>query len=211
MEDRRRMVKDQIEARGVRDPAVLRAMERVPRHCFIPTNFRHEAYGDHPVPIGEGQTISQPYIVAVMTEALGLPPGAKVLEIGTGSGYQAAVLGEVVGPQGGVFSIEILESLSQRAARILQELDYRQVRLRVGDGWFGWPEEGPFQGILVTAAPPEVPPALLEQLAVGGALVAPVGEGVQDLVRIRRGEKGFEREVLMGVRFVPMTGKARRH
>ena len=208
MADRRRMVRDQIETRGVRDARVIQAMERVPRHRFLPPSLQHEAYDDHPVPIGQGQTISQPYIVAAMTEALEVGPGARVLEVGTGSGYQAAVLAEVVGPTGQVFSIEILDSLARQAARTLADLGYAQVHTRVGDGWFGWPEEAPFHGILVTAAPREVPPALLQQLAVGGVLVAPIGEGVQDLVRIRRTETGFDREVLMGVRFVPMTGRA---
>jgi len=208
MDERRRMVQSQIEARGVRDPRVIAAMERVPRHRFLPAGLQQEAYGDHPVPIGHGQTISQPYIVAAMTEALGVGPGARVLEIGTGSGYQAAVLAEVVGPEGQVFSIEILEPLSRDAAQTLKALGCQNVHLRVGDGWNGWPEAAPFQGILLTAAPREVPPPLLEQLAVGGVLVAPVGEGVQDLVRIRRTEGGLLREVLMGVRFVPMTGEA---
>jgi len=208
MEERRRMVESQIAARGVRDPRVIAAMERVPRHRFIPPGLQHEAYDDHPVPIGQGQTISQPYIVAAMTEALGVGPGARVLEIGTGSGYQAAVLAEVVGPEGRVHSIEILEPLARQAARTLEDLGYRDVRLRVGDGWFGWPEEAPFLGILGTAAPREVPPALLQQLAVDGVLVAPIGEGVQDLVRIRRTRTGYDREVLMGVRFVPMTGQS---
>lgn len=209
MDARRRMVETQIVARGVRDPRVIAAMERVPRHRFVPPGIQHEAHDDHPLPIGQGQTISQPYIVAAMTEALGVGPGARVLEVGTGSGYQAAVLAEVVGPEGQVFSIEILEPLSRQASQVLRDLGYAQVHLRVGDGWFGWPEAAPFQGILVTAAPREVPPALLDQLAVGGVLVAPIGEGVQDLVRIRRTDQGLEREVLMGVRFVPMTGGAR--
>jgi protein-L-isoaspartate(D-aspartate) O-methyltransferase len=183
-------------------------MEKVPRHLFVPAEFRSDAYDDHPVPIGYGQTISQPYIVAFMTQAIAPRPGMSVLEIGTGSGYQAAVLAEVVGRTGRVRSIEIVEDLARGAAATLRDQGYAAVHVRAGDGYEGWPDEAPFDAILVTAAPPAVPTPLLRQLKEGGVLVAPVGEGVQDLVRFVRRGNAFEREVLLPVRFVPMTGKA---
>jgi protein-L-isoaspartate(D-aspartate) O-methyltransferase len=203
---REAMVRGQIESRGVKDQAVLDAMRRVPRHRFVPEALRARAYEDGPLPIGEDQTISQPYIVAWMTELIGPRKGMRVLEIGTGSGYQAAVLAECVDE---VDSIEVVPVLGDRAAHLLRELGYRNIRTRVGDGYHGWPERAPFDAILLTAAPPmEVPPPLLDQLKVGGRLVAPVGRGVQTLVRITRTQTGFERESLAPVRFVPMTGKA---
>jgi protein-L-isoaspartate(D-aspartate) O-methyltransferase len=202
------MVREQIAARGVHDARVLRALRQVPRHLFIPACYRAVAYGDHPLPIGEDQTISQPYIVGFMTEALRVGPGARVLEIGTGSGYQAAVLAEVAKE---VYSIEIIAALSQRSNALLRQLGYRNVQLRVGDGYAGWPEKAPFDAIIVTAAPPRVPKPLLAQLKVGGALVAPVGRSDQELVRVTRvGQERYKSERLLGVRFVPMTGKAQR-
>ncbi|HDT14331.1 MAG TPA: protein-L-isoaspartate(D-aspartate) O-methyltransferase [Candidatus Aminicenantes bacterium] len=203
---RRTMVARQIEARGVRDPLVLKAMAEVPRHLFVPADIAGEAYEDYPLPIGEGQTISQPYIVALMTECLALEGGEKVLEIGTGSGYQAAVLGRIAGE---VFSIEINAALAFRAGSTLAELGYANVRVRAGDGFFGWPEEAPFDAVIVTAAAPEVPPALFDQLAEGGRLVLPLGDPktYQRLTVItKRGDKPRTERVL-DVRFVPMTGE----
>ncbi len=206
--ERKAMVESQLLGRDIRDAAVLAAMGKVPRHRFVPDEFRSDAYDDHPVPIGHGQTISQPYVVAFMTQAISPRPGMKVLEVGTGSGYQAAILAEVVGPTGRVFTIEIVEELARHAASTLHALGYDAVQVRAGDGYEGWPEEAPFDAILVTAAPPAVPTPLLHQLKDGGVLVVPVGEGVQDLVAIRNVHGRYEREVLLPVRFVPMTGKA---
>jgi protein-L-isoaspartate(D-aspartate) O-methyltransferase len=202
---RDRMVTRDIAGRGVRDAGVLAAMRKVPRHELIPEENRGDAYGDHPVPIGEGQTISQPLIVAYMTECLELKGGERVLEVGTGSGYQAAILAEIAGE---VDTIEIVPSLAKRAAADLARLGYSNVFVRQGDGYRGWPEKAPFDGIIVTAAPPTIPKPLLEQLKVGGRLVAPVGVDVQQLVRITRTESGFSEEKLVPVRFVPMTGEA---
>jgi len=197
------MVRDQIEARGVQDARVLEAMRSVPRHEFVPPEHRDRAYADSPLPIAEGQTISQPYVVAAMTEALGLQGGERVLEIGTGSGYQAAVLAELV-PE--VWSIELLEPLARAAQARLARLGIRNVHVRSGDGYLGWPELAPFDAIIVTAAPEEVPPALVEQLAVSGRMVLPVGpSGGQELLRIVREEDGLRRESLFPVRFVPMV------
>lgn len=206
--ERKSMVESQLKARDIEDPTVLAAMEKVPRHRFIPDEFRNDAYHDHPVAIGFGQTISQPYIVAYMTQAISPRPGMKVLEVGTGSGYQAAILGEVVGPTGAVYSIEIVGDLAKEAERTLRSLAYDNVHVRAGDGYEGWPDAAPFDAVLITAAPPAVPTPLLRQLKEGGTLVAPVGEGIQDLVRIRRRGGGYDQEVLLPVRFVPMTGKA---
>jgi protein-L-isoaspartate(D-aspartate) O-methyltransferase len=196
------MVSEQIEARGVRDPRVLRAMRAVPRHRFVPESRVDEACEDWPVPIGHGQTVSQPYIVACMIEALGLGPGARVLEIGTGCGYQAAVLAEA---GFGVFTVEIVPELAREAASRLSMLGYTGVRVRQGDGHEGWPEEAPFAGIILAAAPAEVPAALFDQLAPDGVLVAPVGRGAQDLWRHRRTPQGLAGERLLPVRFVPMV------
>jgi protein-L-isoaspartate(D-aspartate) O-methyltransferase len=203
---RHRMVREQIEARGVSDARVLDAMRRVPRHEFVPEAWQDAAYADGALPIAEGQTISQPYIVAVMTELARLRPDSRVLEVGTGSGYQAAVLAEVAGE---VYTIEILEGLAREAERTLQRLGYAAVRVRHGDGYRGWPEAAPFDAILVTAAPPRVPPPLLEQLVEGGRLIIPVGEGYQELEIHTRTPQGFEVERVFPVRFVPMTGEAR--
>jgi len=205
--DRETMVVQQIAARGITNAAVLAALRTVPRHLFVPTQFQAEAYADHPVPIGYDQTISQPYIVAAMTAALELTPGAKVLEIGTGSGYQAAVLAEIVS---NVYSIEIVPALAQRATDILQQLHYTNVQVRCGDGNAGWPEAGPFDAIIVTCAPEQIPPPLHAQLAEGGRMVIPVGARyAQELVRMRKHGGQLARENLMAVLFVPMTGQAR--
>jgi protein-L-isoaspartate(D-aspartate) O-methyltransferase len=199
------MVRTQIEAREVRDPRVLRAMRAVPRHRFVPDSQRAAAYQDRPLPIGEQQTISQPYIVALMTELAKLEPGDTVLEIGTGSGYQSAVLAEM-GVQ--VFSIEIIEPLAKRAKATLASLGYESVQVRHGDGYAGWPEHAPFDAILVTAAPPKIPEPLKAQLSVGGRLVVPVGKYFQSLMVLTRTKEGFREETILPVRFVPMTGKA---
>jgi protein-L-isoaspartate(D-aspartate) O-methyltransferase len=206
-EERERMVEEQIEARGVADPRVLAALRAVPRHEFVPADQRAYAYEDRPLPIGEGQTISQPYIVAVMTELLQLSGDEKVLEIGTGSGYQAAVLGRVARE---VYTIEIVPGLARRAESDLRRLGYANVHVRQGDGYRGWPEHAPFDAIIATAAPEHVPQPLVDQLAVGGRLVLPVGDVFQDLVLVTRDAKGVRQERLLGVRFVPMTGEAER-
>jgi len=199
------MVAEQISARGVEDERVLAAMAHVPRHLFIPASEASAAYGDHPLPIGHRQTISQPYVVAFMTEALDLDGTEKVLEVGTGSGYQAAVLGEVARE---VFTIEIVEPLARRAEETLARLGYENVHVRAGDGYRGWPEEAPFDAVIVTAAPDHIPQPLIDQLAVGGRMIVPVGDQVQNLVLLRRTEDGLEQEAVMAVRFVPMTGIA---
>jgi protein-L-isoaspartate(D-aspartate) O-methyltransferase len=198
------MVTGQIAARGVRDSKVLEAMRSVPRHLFVPVESRAEAYADHPLPIGEGQTISQPYIVALMTELLQVKPGDRVLEIGTGSGYQAAVLA-ALGCE--VYSIEIRPSLAAEAGDRLVGMGYSKVHVRSGDGYGGWQEAAPFTGIVVTAAPERVPQPLLDQLAPGGHLVIPVGSFYQQLKVIARGPTGLVEADVIPVRFVPMTGE----
>jgi protein-L-isoaspartate(D-aspartate) O-methyltransferase len=203
---RRRMVQLQIEERGVRDERVLSAMRKVPRHAFVAKELQERAYEDYPLPIEAGQTISQPYIVAVMSQLADVAPGDKVLEVGTGSGYQAAVLA-ALGAR--VYSIEIVEQLASSARERLRALGYG-VEVRHGDGYAGWPEAAPFDAILLTAAPPEVPAPLREQLAIGGRLVAPVGSGSQKLLVITRTAEGYEQREVLPVRFVPMTGKAQR-
>lgn len=201
---RQRMVEQQLRARDIRDRRVLEAMRAVPRHLFVPEPLRDRAYGDFPLPIGHGQTISQPYIVAFMTQALEVEPAHKVLEIGTGSGYQAAVLAHL-GAE--VYTIEIVEPLAERARSVLRALGIDNVHVRVGNGYFGWPDEAPFDRIMVTAAPEEVPPALVEQLRVGGLMAIPVGGAVQELRILRRTENGVETLQTLPVRFVPMVGK----
>jgi protein-L-isoaspartate(D-aspartate) O-methyltransferase len=204
---RRRMIDDQIRARGVTNQAVLDAMRKVPRHLFVPPNLRDAAYDDGPLPIGQGQTISQPYIVAYMTEALGIRPGEHVLEIGTGSGYQAAVLAEIARE---VYTIEIVPELADRARETLAGLGYKNVYVRTGNGYAGWPEKAPFPRIMVTAAPDEVPPALVDQLAPGGAMVLPVGTSFQEMTIVTKTAQGIARKTTIPVRFVPMVGKPKR-
>jgi protein-L-isoaspartate(D-aspartate) O-methyltransferase len=204
--DRRtRMVESQIVARGVRDPRVLAAMRKVPRHRFVDEAQRAEAYEDHPLPIPGKQTISQPYIVALMTELLELKPASRVLEIGTGSGYQSAVLAELAKE---VYTIEIVPELARLAQTRMGELGYKNVTVREGDGYRGWPEHAPFDGIIVTAAPERIPQPLLDQLAPGGVMVIPVGGFFQELKVFRKSADGriTEKDILP-VRFVPMTGE----
>ena len=204
---RERMVREQIEARGVKDPKVLAALRKVPRHLFVPEAERSSAYADHPLPIGEGQTISQPYIVAFMTEQLRLKGGEKVLEIGTGSGYQAAGLAEIGGE---VYTIEIVEPLATRAAALLEQLGYQNIHVKSGDGYQGWPEHAPFDAIMVTAAPDHVPQPLVDQLKVGGRMILPVGDWFQDLRVVVKTEQGVLQQDVLPVRFVPMTGEAQK-
>ena len=201
------MVEHQIARRGIRDRAVLDAMKQVPRHWFVPDTVQAAAYYDKPLPIGEGQTISQPYIVAFMTEALSLTRSSKVLEIGTGSGYQAAVLAEIT-PH--VFTIEIVEPLARRTIEVFRKRGYTTLEARIGDGYAGWPEQAPFDAIIVTCAPEHIPPKLIEQLKPDGRICIPVGaQGrVQKLVLVQKSDKGeLTRTELMAVRFVPMTGE----
>lgn len=207
-DERAAMVATQLEVRGVRNRDVLRAMRKVPRHWFVPADMQQHAYEDRPLPIGEGQTISQPYIVALMTELLDLKPGDKVLEIGTGSGYQAAILAEITDQ---VFTIEIVEPLGRRAEALLKELGYDRIRVQVKDGYQGWPEEAPFDAIIVTCAPESPPRPLVEQLAVGGRMCIPVGpqRWGQDLVILqKRADGSLQERSITPVRFVPMTGEA---
>jgi protein-L-isoaspartate(D-aspartate) O-methyltransferase len=199
------MVEEQIVSRGVKDSSVLESMRKVKRHLFVPADEMDIAYADHPLPIGYDQTISQPYIVALMTELACPSKTSKVLEIGTGSGYQAAVLAEIVQS---VYSIEIVEPLYERANKLLKTLGYKNIHCKAGDGYFGWEEHAPFDAIIVTAAPRTTPDPLLQQLKIGGRLVVPVGDVWQELVVITRTAKGFERQSIIPVRFVPMTGEA---
>lgn len=201
---RESMVRTQLLPRGIRDPKVLAAMRKVPRHLFVEEALRSQAYGDFPLPIGEQQTISQPYIVAFMTEALELQGTEKVLEIGTGCGYQAAILAEIV-PE--VYSIERLPDLAAKARRILESLRYFNVRIKVGDGTLGWPEEAPFDAIMVTAAAPGIPRPLLDQLAMGGRLIIPVGDRFsQTLDVVHKTADGLQHDYRGGCRFVKLIG-----
>jgi len=204
-EEREIMVKTQIVARGVKDRLVLAAMRKVPRHLFVPEKWRDQAYTDNPLPIGEGQTISQPYIVGLMTELLSLKGGEKVLEIGTGSGYQAAVLAEIAKE---VYTIEIICPLAQRAESTLKQLEYDHITVKCGDGYQGWKEYAPFDGVIVTAAPDHIPQPLIDQLKVGGKLVIPVGDFYQELVVVVKTDTGVKKMNSIPVRFVPMTGEA---
>ncbi|MBS1211451.1 MAG: pcm-3 [Proteobacteria bacterium] len=204
------MVRDQLEApgRGISDSRVLQAMKEVPRHEFVPEDLRAIAYTDRPLPIGEGQTISQPYIVAFMTEALQPKATDRVLEIGTGSGYQAAVLSRLVAQ---VYTIEIIKPLAGQAEAILNKLGYRNVKVRTGDGYRGWPEEAPFDAIIVTAAPNNIPPPLIEQLKEGGRMIIPVGARfTQELYLLEKKNGEITRKAVLPVLFVPMTGESQR-
>jgi protein-L-isoaspartate(D-aspartate) O-methyltransferase len=196
------MVETQLRSRGIKEPRVLDAFLRVPRHRFVGVQYRNEAYADYPLPIGSGQTISQPYIVAAMVEGLGLASASKVLEIGTGCGYQTAILAEVASE---VYTIEIIPELALRARELLESLGYSTIHYRIGDGALGWPEAKPFDGIVVSAAPSRIPDPLLEQLDHSGCCVIPVGNNQQVLKRLRWVGEGWKTESMMAVRFVPMT------
>jgi len=200
------MVEKQLAAREIVSTEVLNAMRRVPRHEFVPPDQRADSYIDGPLPIGFGQTISQPYIVAIMTQLARVDSSAKVLEIGTGSGYQAAILAEIADS---VFSIEIVEPLCHRADSTLKHLGYRNIAVKCGDGYRGWPEHAPFDAIVVTAAPDHIPQPLVDQLKVGGRLIIPVGDRNQELMQITKSEQGTINQAIIPVRFVPMTGEAR--
>lgn len=206
--ERRRMVDEQLRARDIRSARVLDAMLTVPRHLFVLEPQRAEAYSDSPLPIGHNQTISQPYIVAFMTQALDVAPGHRVLEVGTGSGYQAAVLGALVKD---VYTIEIVPPLAQRARETLSALGYRNIQVRTGNGYLGWPEHAPYDRIIVTAAPDEIPTALLEQLKIGGLMAIPVGTVTQELRVLRRTITGTQTLSTLPVRFVPMTNKPKKN
>jgi protein-L-isoaspartate(D-aspartate) O-methyltransferase len=201
-ERRRQMIESQIRMRGIHNPRVLAAMERVPRHRFVRDADVAMAYGDHPIAVGFGQTISQPYIVAYMTEQLALPAEARVLEVGTGSGYQTAVLAELASE---VYTVEIVPELAEQSARLLETLGYRNVHVRFGDGYGGWKEAAPFDAIIVTAAPDHLPLPLLEQLAVGGRIAVPVGRGSQELIVYTKTVDGLQEQSRLPVRFVPLT------
>lgn len=196
------MVEKQLIGRDITDSKVIRAMENTPRHLFVPQNFREYAYHDSPLAIGEEQTISQPYVVAIMTQSLKLKGDERVLEIGTGSGYQAAILSQLVDT---CYTIELIESLSTRAARVLRELGYHNVVVKTGDGYQGWPEHAPFDCIIVTAAPEEIPPKLVEQLKPGGRMIVPVGKFYQELKLVTKTDKGIKTKSIIPVRFVPMV------
>lgn len=207
-EIRSHMVDSQIKARGVNDCLVLNALSKVERHLYVPENLQQFAYADEPLPIGYGQTISQPYIVAYMTEALKLQPDHHVLEIGTGSGYQAAILAEIVSQ---VYTIEIVEPLALESQNNLFKNGYRNIHFKIGDGYQGWPEAAPFDAIIVTAAPPEIPQPLIDQLKEGGKMIIPIGVGYQKLILLTKKEGEIIQESLLPVRFVPMTGKIQKN
>lgn len=200
---RHKMVRKQIRNRGIANPRVLKVMSKVPRHRFVEPSFLSEAYADHALPIADNQTISQPYIVALMTELLELQPAFKVLEIGTGCGYQTAVLAEIVEK---VYTVEIIENLARDAQRRLNTFGYRNIHLKIGNGYHGWQEHAPYDGIIVAAAPKEVPTRLINQLVSGGRLVLPIGTSNQELILIRKTDQGIKQTAITGVRFVPMTG-----
>ena len=202
---RDKMLQKDLAGRGIRDERVLAALRKVPRHRFVPAELQERAYDDSALPIGEEQTISQPYIVGIMSELLGFKEGARVLEVGTGSGYQAAVLAELGAK---LYTIEILKPLAEQAAARLRDLGYTRISVRWGDGYQGWPEEAPFDAIIVTAAPDHVPEPLVDQLRVGGRMVIPVGRGEQELLLLVKEADGVRREEVIPVRFVPMTGEA---
>jgi protein-L-isoaspartate(D-aspartate) O-methyltransferase len=203
------MVQQDIRGRDVREPQVLSTMSKVPRHLFVEPAYRDQAYEDHPLPIGEGQTISQPYVVALMTEALRLKRGDRVLEIGTGSGYQAAILAEIVQE---VYTIEIRKNLADRAGLVLKELGYKNAKMKSGDGYFGWEEAAPFDAIIITAAANHIPPPLIRQLKEGGRLIVPLGNTVyyQTLILATKRRGQLDVEQLGPVAFVPMVGEMRK-
>jgi protein-L-isoaspartate(D-aspartate) O-methyltransferase len=207
---RLRMVEDDLKARDITDPRVLKVMGKVERHLFVEDGLRNRAYSDYPLPIGEGQTISQPYIVALMTQWISLKPGEKILEIGTGSGYQAAVLAELGAT---VFTIEIRPTLAQRASSLLKRLGYNRVSVKTGDGYFGWKENAPFDAVIITCAANHIPSPLIEQLKEGGRLIIPLGETTfhQTLTLVTKVKGDLKVRQITGVRFVPMTGEAERH
>jgi protein-L-isoaspartate(D-aspartate) O-methyltransferase len=206
LQKRTQMVQKDIQGRGVKDPKVLEAMGKIPRHLFVDESFKEKAYADHPLPIGEGQTISQPYVVALMTEALRLRPEDRVLEIGTGSGYQAAVLADIVKE---VYTIEIRKPLAESASKRLQELGYKNIQVKCADGYFGWEEVAPFDAIIVTAASNHIPPSLLKQLKEGGRLIIPVGSTTfhQTLTLVTKEKGDLQVEQLGGIIFVPLIGE----
>jgi protein-L-isoaspartate(D-aspartate) O-methyltransferase len=202
---RHAMVEQQVKKRGITKPDVLAAMEQVPRHLFVPDSLRTQAYGDQPLSLGQGRYIYQPYVVALMTSELDLKHGSKVLEVGTGSGYHAAVLSRIARE---VYSIEIVETVASQASKKLSVLGYHNVEIRVGDGYQGWPDKAPFDAILLSAAPKTIPKPLLQQLRVGGKMVAPIGGGFfQDLLVITKKADGIEKRTVIPVRLSPMTGK----
>ena len=207
VEARKRMVERDLKGRDIRDPKILEIMGKVPRHLFVEPSLKSKAYADHPLPIGEGQTISQPYIVALMTQILKIQPGERVLEIGTGSGYQAAVLAELTDQ---VYTIEIIEALTQQAAQRLGQLGYEKVKVKYGDGYFGWEEAAPFDAIIVTCAANHIPPPLIKQLKEGGRLIIPLGSTTyfQNLTLLTKKMGKTDVQHLLGVAFVPMTGEA---
>ena len=201
LEKASKMVDSQIASRGVKDPDVIHVMKTTPRHLFIPEHLKEYAYDDHPLPIGEGQTISQPYIVALMTEYLKLSGREKVLEIGTGSGYQAAILSQLADT---CYTIEVVESLARESAALLERMGFSNVIVKWGDGYKGWPEHAPFDCIIITAAPEMIPEELVKQLAIGGRMILPVGSHFQDLILITKTDKGIRKRSIIPVRFVPM-------
>lgn len=202
---RQKMVKNQLKARGIKDEKLLKVMEKVPRHLFVPQAAKWCAYWDQPLPIGEGQTISQPYIVALMSECLELKATDRVLEIGTGSAYQAAILAEIAKE---VYSIEIIESLAVEAEKKIQKMGYKNIKIKCADGFFGWEEYAPFDKIIVTACPPQIPQTLIEQLKINGKMIIPVGTAYQELVLLSKQKDGSQKKSIIPVRFVPMVGKA---
>jgi protein-L-isoaspartate(D-aspartate) O-methyltransferase len=199
---RKQMVEVQLKTRGIKDNRVLEAMKKIERHQFVPDNLKPNAYDDEPLPIGGGQTISQPYIVAYMTQALELKGGEKVLEIGTGSGYQAAILAELAKE---VYTVEVYEELAEKAQHIIQKMGYHNIKYRVGDGTLGWKEYAPYDAIIVTAAPPKTPEPLKEQIKVGGRMIIPVGHTFQNLILFEKTEQKIKKKKLLPVRFVPLV------
>ena len=199
---REQMVETQIKARGIENKNLLEALRKIPRHCFVPENMQAHAYNDEPLPIGGGQTISQPYIVAYMTNALGLRKNEKVLEIGTGSGYQAAILAELAEE---VYTVEIHEDLSRKARKILDKLGYDNILYHIGDGTQGWEEHAPYDAVMVTAAPPRIPEKLKGQMKTGGRMIIPVGHTFQELILLTRKKERYSRQKLLPVRFVPLV------